>query len=875
MSLLFFERISERVRIAREESDMSYFMSLLYAGEHLTKVVTLFLLSGIEGDKAHSKYNLLYRVVRADGVGDWANVIEEIVLGPTSNYLRLDFRKFQKEFTIKVTSEDWQYEAVDLIKRCLTSIGEEVEEGGLKVSLKTWFAFFARFRNKTRGHGIIKSANIQEVCLMLDTSISLIQGRASIFEVECAYLSQNLSGMYRVIPISGTTQNFKYLKTREYTRSLNGNKETYPPGVYIFVNSPMRVELIETDVDLSDFYIPNGNFATKRYEVLSYITGDKGSKDNSRFLTPVADLPASETQGAKTLEVFGNVFTNLPKFESLYIRRKVLEDELRKILIDERHPVVTLVGRGGIGKTSLALSVLRDLCSADRFAMILWFSARDIDLLQEGAKSVQPHVLDIDDIAKEFTRLIAPNRLREKGFEPKKFIEQELGKCSVGPLLFVLDNFETVKNYYELFNWFDTFIRVPNKILITSRFRDFKADYPINVGGLNFAEFEELVDSLANEFSILHLIDQEYLNELYSESGGHPYITKILIGEISKERKPRRVRRIIASQDEVLTVLFERIFASLSVPARRVFLTLCAWKSVLPQIGIESVLKSNSDEAFNVEEAIEELFRYSLVDFIRASIDDSVFVFVPVSAFFFGQKKLSVNPMKSVIEKDLEFLKLFGVGQSVHTNKGVKPRIDAFIKQVALIVSTRKNTIQKYEPIIEYLCRRNYKSYLTFSVLYDELGDVRKSISCCQKFLENEQDDNRKIAAWKKLSALYRKEGDAIGEAQALIEMCVYASTSFETVSTSVKRINELVSKNKFEITNEERLAIVRRMTSIFDGRLKDGTGDSDDYSQLAWLNLHIKNKKEAIQIVRGVLSVDPNHYHCLNLAAKLNLKVD
>ncbi len=52
-------------------------------------------------------------------------------------------------------------------------------------------------------------------------------------------------------------------------------------------------------------------------------------------------------------------------------------------------------------KTSLALNVLHEIAN-----IILWFSARDIDLLISGPKVVQPQVLSERDIAEEFKKLL-------------------------------------------------------------------------------------------------------------------------------------------------------------------------------------------------------------------------------------------------------------------------------------------------------------------------------------------------------------------------------------------------------------------------------------------------------------------------------------
>src|SRR6516165_10720848 len=43
-----------------------------------------------------------------------------------------------------------------------------------------------------------------------------------------------------------------------------------------------------------------------------------------------------------------------------------------------------------------------------------------------------------------------------------------------------------------------------------------------------------------------------YKSEVYEESDGHPYIIKVLLGEIAKARALKNVERIVAGKDEIL-----------------------------------------------------------------------------------------------------------------------------------------------------------------------------------------------------------------------------------------------------------------------------------------------------------------------------------
>lgn len=120
---------------------------------------------------------------------------------------------------------------------------------------------------------------------------------------------------------------------------------------------------------------------------------------------------------------------------------------------DDRHPIVTLKGRGGIGKTSLTLAVVSKIVEIERFSVIVWFSARDIDLLTSGAKSVKPRVLNEADIGELYCKLIGhsgdPSTPKKS---PQSTLADHLRESSLGPTLFIFDNFETSETHLMSLN---------------------------------------------------------------------------------------------------------------------------------------------------------------------------------------------------------------------------------------------------------------------------------------------------------------------------------------------------------------------------------------------------------------------------------------
>jgi hypothetical protein len=298
----------------------------------------------------------------------------------------------------------WLHEAVTHIHSCLRSFLPDAESLPSKFDGRKWFSQFVYLRNKTRGHGAPTEEQKLAASLDLERSLRLMADACKLFQREWVFLRRNLSLKYNVIPLGVRAGAFDELKN-EKSKSLS-----FADGIYVDFGQPVRVELIEPTADLIEFFYPNGHFRSKKMEWLSYVSGTRKDVDGSGYLAPTSELPKSHTEGDSSMRVVGRCFANLPPLPRDYINRKELESELDSVLSNDRHPVVTLVGRGGIGKTSLALKVLHGLAESkkDRFLGIIWLSARDIDLLPTGAKLVKPSVLSVKDIVREIVDLLQP-----------------------------------------------------------------------------------------------------------------------------------------------------------------------------------------------------------------------------------------------------------------------------------------------------------------------------------------------------------------------------------------------------------------------------------------------------------------------------------
>jgi tetratricopeptide (TPR) repeat protein len=859
----------ERIEIAREDSDMALFMNLTYMAEMILKTIVAGLAATINNDRERSRYGVIYKLVRADGLGDWVTALDDILTGPPAHSLTPDISYISRELTERVGKGQWQYEACELINLCLNIINDQNDVLPIKVDCRRWFREFVRLRNLTKAHGAPQGGKCSQVCDDFEKSLRIIYKNLSIFCLPWAYLHRNYSGKYRISSLTDENSVFDPLK-----KSSSGPLQNFPDGLYLFLGEYRNVDLIQSDPDLFDFFFPNGLFTVKKYELLSYITGNKKEGDSTKYIVPASELPSSETEGKLFLDILGQGFSNVPQPQEGYISRPDLEEELKQALLSENHPMITLRGRGGIGKTWVTLHVLHEIAKDKRFDAIIWFSARDIDLLPSGPKSVKPQIMEAEDIAKAYVDLLKTSEAKTEGFKAKKYFEDNLIKSRIGPTLFVFDNFETVKNPVELYSWLDTFIRYPNKILITTRVREFKADFNVDVYGMNESESESLILNTAKSFGIGHLLSTKYIQELVSESEGHPYVIKIMLGEVAKAKKLVKVERVVANSDEMLKALFERTYNNLSPAAKRVFLTLVNLHSIIPQLALEAVLLRPENERLDVLNAIDELEKSSFIEISKSKTDKQLFLTVPLVTIIFGEKKLIVSPLKSAIEADTEILRAFGDSQSSNINSGLQLWINRLFQSVNDSISENISTFDNYYPIIKFVASQYPEAWLYLASIYEENpvfeNRLDKAKQAVQFFLESAKSVEKKRYAWQQMVIYNRRLDDWMGVTHAYVELSQLPNAKFDEISNSVNLMNSLL-KDKLDIESDEKRILGTKLLEFMEKHVTT-EGNGTDYSRMAWLARNIGLSVKAIEYIESGLKIDPENEYIQSIAKKFGI---
>jgi hypothetical protein len=366
------------------------------------------------------------------------------------------------------------------------------------------------------------------------------------------------------------------------------------------------------------------------------------------------------------------------------------------------------------------------------------------------------------------------------------------------------------------------------------------------------------------KLGIANLVDSNYEDDLYEESDGHPYITKVLLGEAAKTGGKVRLKRVGAAKDAVLDALFDRSYSALPPAAQRVFLTLCSWRSMVPRIGLEAVLMRPGNERLDVDRALAELLQTSLVEEFEADTAGAVFLSIPLAAALFGKRKLVTSPLKLAIDADMELIRGFGAITLTDTAHGLGPRLERLMRSVAQRAGSNRDLTEEFA-VIEYIATEYPPAWLNLATLQQEMGDAAGAIASTSLYLGSRPDDQE---AWLRLITLYRSTDNVLGEMNARLQLAELARPPFNELSAAASRLNGLFSRGEIELGDDERRLMVSRIRKLMEDRHDEA--DATDFSRLAWICMSDHDKVAAERWAQEGLRLDSNNEHCLRLMRRL-----
>ena len=296
---------------------------------------------------------------------------------------------------------------------------------------------------------------------------------------------------------------------------------------------------------------------------------------------------------------------NLPP-RGEFIGREREKVEVHEALAS-RSFLISIDGIGGIGKTSLALEVVHECLKASElsteshiptFDAIVWTTAKGRDLTLKDLLDSIAHTLEL--------RAILQLELEDKRHALVKHLQDK--KC-----LLIVDNFETVKD--AAIQDFLLNLPEPSGALITSRRQSLRQVRAISLKGLEQDEALALIRSEGKRLGLPSVIEapDRILLRLYEATGGAPLALKWAIGQVKQRGQALDtvLDHLYQAQGDIFEAIFAQSWQLLSVPSRRVLISMPAFASSASKAAIEA---ASDVHIWDLDEAIGQLVEMWLME---------------------------------------------------------------------------------------------------------------------------------------------------------------------------------------------------------------------------------------------------------------------
>ncbi|MER2087455.1 NB-ARC domain-containing protein [Rhodococcus sp. (in: high G+C Gram-positive bacteria)] len=236
-------------------------------------------------------------------------------------------------------------------------------------------------------------------------------------------------------------------------------------------------------------------------------------------------------------------------------------DQLRRIkrAIKGAYPVVSVLGEGGIGKTSIALKAAYELLEDPKqpFDAYVWVTAKATVLTTNEIRRISGAIeSSLGLFTEALTQLV-----QDPTEDP---VEELLSYLESFKILLILDNMETVLD--DRLRNFLLDLPLGSKVLITSRI-GLGIENPVQLEPLTLDDSVRLIRTLSRirDVSLIKSLPQESIESIAEQMGGHPTYMKWFVAGVQAGRRPEE---LLGDKALLLEFCMSNVYDHLSQNAR-------------------------------------------------------------------------------------------------------------------------------------------------------------------------------------------------------------------------------------------------------------------------------------------------------------------